>query len=247
MDNASGLSGRRSGFVAIVGQPNVGKSSLLNALAGAELAIVTPIPGTTRDRLQQTIQIEGVPLHIVDTAGLRDSDDAVERIGVARAWEAVSDADVVLFLRDATLAAATDSVAADAGLMRHLAEKRSKNAGWLEVWNKIDVAPAPDGTLGIAAKTGQGLDALRLRLLELAGWQAQPEGTFSARSRHVHALQQAADHLQLAARQLEQPMPALELLAEDLRQAQRALESLLGGTDVEALLGAIFSRFCIGK
>ena len=160
--------------VVIAGQPNAGKSSLLNALAGAELAIVTPIAGTTRDKVQQTIQIEGVPIHIVDTAGLRPSDDTVEQMGIARAWEAIEGADAVLFLHDLVRANAIDYIAADAVITRAIAQKLSSSVPVIDVWNKVDAVSAPAPTTGIvlSAKTGAGLDVLRRSLLEAAGWQA---------------------------------------------------------------------------
>ncbi len=235
--------------VVIAGQPNAGKSSLLNALAGVELAIVTPVPGTTRDVVRQTIQIEGVPLHVIDTAGLRESDDAVEQIGIARAWEQIAHADAVLFLHDLTRAADTEYIAADAAILKALTEKLTKSAPVIDVWNKVDAtpadAPAPAGGLKLSAKTGAGLRALRQRLLELAGWQSGTEGVFMARERHVHALERVRAHLQQAQHQLQ--AQALDLLAEELRLAQNALNEITGEFSPDDLLGEIFSRFCIGK
>ncbi|MHB1409932.1 MAG: tRNA uridine-5-carboxymethylaminomethyl(34) synthesis GTPase MnmE, partial [Acidovorax defluvii] len=168
--------------VVIAGQPNAGKSSLLNALAGAELAIVTPIAGTTRDKVQQTIQIEGVPLHIIDTAGLRDSDDEVERIGIARAWDEIAGADAVLFLHDLARRDAMDYRAADAVIESTLAEKLPSSVPVIDVWNKVDCVPgaaqpasAGRAAVYLSAHTGEGLDALRRILLEVAGWQSAPE------------------------------------------------------------------------
>ena len=236
--------------VVIAGQPNAGKSSLLNALAGAELAIVTPIAGTTRDKVQQTIQIEGVPLHIIDTAGLRDSDDAVERIGIARAWDEITGADAVLFLHDLERMDAPESVAADADIASALAQKLPHSIPVIDVWNKLDRAPqvaqAPPG-LRLSARTGEGLDALRRKLLEVAGWQSAPEGIYIARARHVQALQAVGAHLQAAADQLATQGPALDLLAEELRLAQNALSDITGEFSSDDLLGVIFSSFCIGK
>lgn len=236
--------------VVIAGQPNAGKSSLLNALAGAELAIVTPIPGTTRDKVQQTIQIEGVPIHIVDTAGLRDSNDAVEKIGIERAWEAIGSADVVLYLHDLSRKNATDFIAAHAILARSIAKKAPKSVPVIEVWNKVDLVPTdahPDG-ICLSAKTGQGLQALRRRLLEMAGWQAN-EGAnpFMARKRHLHALAQVQNHLAQAAQYLDAQDQSLDLLAEELRLAQVAFGSITGEFTADDLLGVIFSQFCIGK
>lgn len=195
--------------VVIAGQPNAGKSSLLNALAGAELAIVTPIAGTTRDKVQQTIQIEGVPLHIIDTAGLRDSSDEVERIGIARAWDEIAGADAVLFLHDLSRQNAPEYVAADADIDSALGQKLPKNIPVIDVWNKLDcaageAAPArPERpAVHLSARTGQGLDGLRKLLLDVAGWQSAPEGIYIARARHVQALQAVSLHLQEAADQL---------------------------------------------
>ncbi len=241
--------------VVIAGQPNAGKSSLLNALAGAELAIVTPIAGTTRDRVQQTIQIEGVPLHVIDTAGLRESSDEVERIGIARAWEAIAAADAVLFLHDLTRADESSYRAADAAIANTLAQRLPARVPIIDVWNKSDCTPAahpaqagPDRpAIALSARTGQGLDALRRMLLQVAGWQAAPEGVYIARARHVQALQAVQSHLQQASALLEAPDLPLDLLAEELRLAQNALNTITGEFSSDDLLGVIFSRFCIGK
>ena len=240
--------------VVIAGQPNAGKSSLLNALAGAELAIVTPIAGTTRDKVQQTIQIEGVPLHIIDTAGLRDSSDEVERIGIARAWDEIAGADAVLFLHDLSRQSAPEYVAADADIESALGQKLPKNIPVIDVWNKLDCAAgvAPTANPGrpavhLSARTGQGLDGLRRLLLDVAGWQSAPEGIYIARARHVQALQAVSLHLQEAADQLQAQGPALDLLAEELRLAQNALSAITGEFTSDDLLGVIFSSFCIGK
>ena len=234
--------------VVLAGQPNVGKSSLLNALAGAELAIVTPIPGTTRDKLSQTIQIEGVPLHISDTAGLRETDDEVERIGVARSWEAIQDADVLLFLHDLTRVGRPDYEAEDAEIRARLAGVDP--ARILQVYNKADSASGqdlPPGALTLSAKTGAGLDVLRQRLLQQVGWQAVPEGLFIARERHVLALRRTREHVQWALDHAGAPVPALDLMAEELRLAHDALGEITGAFSADDLLGEIFSRFCIGK
>ena len=244
--------------VVIAGQPNAGKSSLLNALAGAELAIVTPIAGTTRDKVQQTIQIEGVPLHVIDTAGLRDSQDEVERMGIERAWDEIAGADAVLFLHDLSRCDAIEYRAADAVIARAMAQKAAKNVPIIDVWNKSDCV-APDHTLPpaqtegahtcvrLSARTGEGLDALRRTLLQVAGWQSAPEGVFIARARHVQALQAVDAHLMEAAAQLHCAGPALDLLAEELRLAQNALNQITGEFSSDDLLGVIFSSFCIGK
>ncbi len=241
--------------VVIAGQPNAGKSSLLNALAGAELAIVTPIAGTTRDKVSQLIQIEGVPLHVVDTAGLRDPElpgvDEVEKIGIARAWDEIRSADAVLFLHDLTRStegADAAYLAADAAIAALLARQLPAGVPVLQVWNKADAATAPQAPgLHISARTGQGLDLLRQELLQVAGWQSAPEGVFMARERHVQALQAVAQQLDRAHAQLQSRAPALDLLAEDLRQAQVALSQITGEFTPDDLLGEIFSKFCIGK
>ena len=256
--------------VVIAGQPNVGKSSLLNALAGAELAIVTPIAGTTRDVLQQSLQIEGVPLHVIDTAGLRASSDEVERIGIERAWAQIASADVLLWLRDASRAGQRDYDLADAALAASLAERRPAQVTLLQVWNKADLlaarpsapsstapptgSPLPSASttgaapgLHLSAKTGAGLDALRQRLLECAGGQSGAEGLYSARARHVQALAQVGWHLDAADPHLHTPTPRLDLLAEELRLAQNALNQITGQFSADDLLGQIFGSFCIGK
>ena len=234
--------------VVLAGQPNVGKSSLLNALAGAELAIVTPIPGTTRDRVAETIQIQGVPLHVVDTAGLRGADEAtdeVERLGMARSWDSIRDADAVLFLHDLTRRGDAAYEAADAAIADELPA-----GAVLHVFNKSDSAPAeglPHGAVALSARTGDGLEALRAELLRRAGWQAVTEGVAIARQRHLQALALARGHLVLAVEMAARRDAALDLLAEELRLAHRALGEITGQFGVEDLLGEIFSNFCIGK
>ena len=239
--------------VVIAGQPNAGKSSLLNALAGAELAIVTPIAGTTRDKVEQTIQIEGVPVHVVDTAGLRESDDEVEKIGIERAWQAIEGADAVIFLHDLTRSASPDYQAADEHIASLLLKKLSSSVVVLHVWNKADAAspdaPAKGSSEGIrlSAKTGEGLDTLRSALLQAAGWQAPAGGIFMARERHVQALRLVENHLLEAAAHLALRSQSLDLLAEELRLAQNALNEITGEFSSDDLLGVIFSSFCIGK
>ena len=249
MRNAKQGSILREGIkVVIAGQPNAGKSSLLNALAGAELAIVTPIAGTTRDKVSQLIQIDGVPLHVVDTAGLREALDEVEKIGVERAWTEIQTADAVLFLHDLTQQKAADYIAADSQIQAALALKLSPKTPIIDVWNKSDAAP-PSHTVGvvISAKTGHGLQNLREQLLRTVGWQSAPEGLFMARERHVRALGKVDDQLTRAALQFHAISPALDLLAEDLRQAQLHLSEITGQFTPDDLLGEIFSKFCIGK
>ena len=235
--------------VVIAGQPNAGKSSLLNALAGAELAIVTPIAGTTRDKVQQTIQIEGVPLHVIDTAGLRDSQDEVERIGIARAWDEIAGADAVLFLHDLTRCGLPDYQSADDAIAHAMTERVSASVPVIHVWNKSDCngSVAAESGVRVSARTGAGLEDLRQALLAVAGWQSSAEGVYIARARHVHALQVVQAHLKAAAQQLDSPGPALDLLAEELRLAQNALSEITGEFSSDDLLGVIFSSFCIGK
>jgi tRNA modification GTPase len=242
--------------VVIAGQPNAGKSSLLNALAGAELAIVTPVAGTTRDVVQQTIQIEGVPLHVIDTAGLRDSPDVdeVEKIGIERAWGRIQQADAVLFMHDLSRLHQTDYQQADASIAASLAATLPPGVPVLHLWNKCDEVDSaslgvghPDDGLAISAKHGTGLEALRQRLLTLAGWQQAGDGLFMARERHLQALHQVGEHLRAADTWLQARADHLDLLAEELRLAQQALGSITGEFTADDLLGEIFSRFCIGK
>lgn len=237
--------------VVIAGQPNVGKSSLLNALAGAELAIVTPIPGTTRDKVSQTIQIEGVPVHVIDTAGLHETDDTIEQMGIARSWAEIGGADALLFLHDLTRLGDPGYDAGEAAIRQRLPSSLVEAGRVLDVYNKADVLPgtakANLSDLRLSAKTGEGLDALRHRLLQLAGWHEHPEGVYTARARHVRALQQTRMHVDEATRRWTGISPALDLLAEELRLAQRALGEIVGQSTPDELLGEIFSRFCIGK
>ena len=243
--------------VVIAGQPNAGKSSLLNALAGAELAIVTPVAGTTRDVVQQTIQIEGVPLHVVDTAGLRDSLDVdeVEKIGIERAWSRIQHADAVLFLHDLTRRADLAYRDADASIAAGLASTLPHGVPVLHVWNKLDqvdvgsaaVQEKPDA-LAISARHGTGLEALRQQLLKTAGWQQHGgDGLFMARERHLQALRRVGENLETAHGLLRARAEHLDLLAEELRLGQQALSSITGEFTADDLLGEIFSRFCIGK
>ena len=234
--------------VVLAGAPNVGKSSLLNALAGAELAIVTPIAGTTRDRITETIQIHGVPVHVIDTAGLRDASDEVEKLGIARSWQAIADADAVLFLHDLSRADDVQAQADDAAIADELA--RAHAAEPLHVFNKRDLAPdhaLPAGALALSAQTGAGLDALRDALLERAGAAHVPDGVFIARTRHVEALARTDAHLRLAQSHADQRDAPLDLFAEELRLAHGALGEITGQFTADDLLGEIFGRFCIGK
>ena len=235
--------------VVIAGQPNAGKSSLLNALAGAELAIVTPIEGTTRDKVEQTIQIEGVPVHVIDTAGLRNSADVVEKIGIERAWTEIIQADVVLFLHDSSRAKQTSYLAGDQVIGQTLANNLPNGVPVVDVWNKSDLAARELSLAGLtlSTKTGEGLPALRQKLLDLAGWQSNPEGVYIARERHVQALRLVATHLEVALQHLLSQTQSLDLLAEELRLAQQALSGITGEFTSDDLLGVIFSSFCIGK
>jgi len=224
--------------VVLIGQPNVGKSSLMNQLAGFEAAIVTEIAGTTRDTVREAIQIQGVPLHIIDTAGLRDTDDPVEKIGIARTWAAVEKADVALLLVDAAHGVSER----EATILARLPQ-----VARLTIHNKIDVGGEPPRVAGdeiwLSARTGAGMELLRDKLLEAAGWQAAGEGAFMARARHLDALGRAAGHLVAARATATQ----LELFAEELRLAQSALSEITGEFTADDLLGEIFSKFCIGK
>ncbi|OFZ70743.1 MAG: tRNA uridine-5-carboxymethylaminomethyl(34) synthesis GTPase MnmE [Betaproteobacteria bacterium RBG_16_58_11] len=227
--------------VVLIGQPNVGKSSLLNRLAGEEVAIVTPVAGTTRDTVREEIQIDGIPLHIIDTAGLRETQDEVEKIGIARTWAVVDKAQLALVIIDAARGQAEE----DEAILRKL----PSGLPVLRVYNKIDLVgetphAARDGeAVYLSAKTGAGLEILHDRLLQLAGWQAAEEGVYLARERHLQALYAAKSSLENA----EQNWQQLELLAEELKLAQNALASITGEFSADDLLGEIFSRFCIGK
>ena len=244
--------------VVIAGQPNAGKSSLLNALAGAELAIVTPIAGTTRDVVQQTIQIEGVPIHIIDTAGLREGEgiDEVEQIGIQRAWAQIAGADAVLFLHDLTRSHDPEYLQADLKIQGSLAAQLPHGVTVLNVWNKFDLAPdaaTPRNSdkvshdIDLSAKTGLGIDQLRVKLLQTAGWQPASEGLYLARARHVQALKRVQSHIEMADAHLRAQAQSLDLLAEELRLSQTALNEITGEFNADDLLGVIFSSFCIGK
>jgi len=232
----------RDGYqVVLIGQPNAGKSSLMNRLSGEDTAIVTEIAGTTRDVLRETIDIDGLSVELVDTAGLRDNPDVVEREGIRRAHEALSRADAALWVRDTTDASDLPPPALP------------DDAPTVVVWNKIDICPPPGkydvadtDSVAVSAKTGEGLDALRNVIRRLAGYRNLGEGAFTARQRHVDALAEAARHFEAGRTALEQEQ-AGELLAEELRLAQRALGRITGEVSSDELLGKIFSEFCIGK
>lgn len=234
---------REGMHVVLIGRPNVGKSSLLNCLAGEDIAIVTEIAGTTRDAIRQHVQIDGIPLHVIDTAGLRDTEDQVEKIGIERTWEIARKADVALLLIDVRNGTTPD----DQAILGRLPECIKV----LHIYNKIDAIEQPPnvvkekGTTKIylSAKTGQGVDALKKELLEIVGWHASGEGVYMARERHLRALAQASEHLDNAGNNQSH----LEFLAEELSLAQKALGSITGEFTSDDLLGEIFTRFCIGK
>jgi tRNA modification GTPase len=229
--------------IVLTGQPNVGKSSLLNALAGTERAIVTEIPGTTRDLIRETINLRGVPLHVFDTAGLREPRDPVEKIGIERTWQAVAAADLVLWVSDLTR---PETCVPDPAL----GVRTTAGVPQLHVLNKVDLAGLEPSvrTMGgmvevaLSAKSGAGLDLLKTAVLTAAGWDVANEGAFMARERHLQALQLAQEHVTRAAGQSQ-----VEFLAEELKLAQRALGSITGEVTADDLLGKIFSHFCIGK
>lgn len=236
--------------VVIAGRPNAGKSSLLNALTEQDTAIVTDIAGTTRDVLREHIQLDGMPLHIIDTAGLRDTPDAVEQIGVARAWAEIEKADRVLLLLDAATTQATDPMMIWPEFVERLPDQNRLTL----VRNKIDTSGEAAGidlstaqpTIRLSAHTGEGVDNLKEHLKQIMGFSATTEGRFSARRRHLDALDRAASALANGQAQLE-GHAAGELLAEDLRDAQQALNEITGEFSADDLLGEIFGSFCIGK
>jgi tRNA modification GTPase len=229
--------------VVLVGQPNVGKSSLMNQLAGEEVAIVTAIAGTTRDTIKNAIQINGVPLHVIDTAGLRETDDEVEKFGIARTWASLETANIALLLVDA----AHGITETEKSILERLPQEIRK----IWVHNKIDVTQEAaqveekDQTIHIyiSAKTGLGIDLLKAQLLKLAGYQNNSEGVFMARARHLQALTAVETHLNFAQSQIN----SAELVAEELRLAQESLSGITGEFTPDDLLGEIFSKFCIGK
>lgn len=236
--------------VVIAGRPNAGKSSLLNALAGKERAIVTEIEGTTRDLLREHIHIDGMPLHIIDTAGLREAHDEVERIGIDRAWNAISQADLVLFMVDGS----TTPRVSPTELWPEFMQRLPNNVLLTVLRNKVDITgeSVNDGEIGkypvisLSAKTGQGVDLLRQHLKDRMGYTQGTEGGFLARRRHLDALETAHIHVQQGQEQLH-VYRAGELLAEELRLAQMALNQITGEFNSDDLLGRIFGSFCIGK
>jgi len=238
--------------LVLAGAPNVGKSSLLNRLAGEEIAIVTPIAGTTRDRVKESITIGGVPMHIIDTAGLRETSDLVEAKGIERSWEAIGAADLVIFLQDPSTSEAT-STSEIAELKAQILKVLPPKCPVLEVNNKLDllIGPTPEQdekqSMFISAKTGQGIEALKQKILELVGWGGSQEGVIVARRRHLDCLDRAATHLNQSQQFAANGNISLELFAEELRLAQDQLGQITGKLLPDDLLGKIFSQFCIGK
>jgi tRNA modification GTPase len=232
--------------LVLVGAPNVGKSSLLNRLAGEEVAIVTPIAGTTRDRVKESIQIEGVPLHIIDTAGLRFTSDEVEAKGIERTWEAIRSADLVVFLT------APDAQIEGDDLKAQILEALPARCPILELVNKADLLDLATTSINknallISAKTGQGVENLRQKILELIGWSGIHEGSIVARRRHLECIERAAEHIERSEQFAANGNNSLELFAEELSLAQNHLGQITGKLLPDDLLGKIFSQFCIGK
>ena len=232
--------------LVLAGAPNVGKSSLLNRLAGEEVAIVTPIAGTTRDRVKESITIEGVPMHIIDTAGLRETTDVVEAKGIERSWDAIRLADLVIFLTDAQATVLQDDLKAQ--ILKELPPK----CAVLELINKADllqesVKDAPSEALLISAKTGVGIEQLKQRILKLVGWAGPQEGAILARRRHLDCIERAAEHIERSEQFAANGNNSLELFAEELSLAQKHLGEITGKLLPDDLLGKIFSQFCIGK
>ena len=250
----SGARLREGLSVVLIGRPNVGKSSLLNRLVREEAAIVTPIAGTTRDTVERGVELAGIPLSVIDTAGLRETGDEVERLGIERTWAAVERADLAILIVDARDAIDTLD-AADAALLARLSPSLPR----LVVHNKADLASVPPHVetrfvgaaprchIWLSALTGAGLDLLEHEVRAIVGAQSASEDAFLARERHLVALRDAADHLARASSHIAADSPPLELFAEELREAQRALGSITGEFTADDLLGVIFSRFCIGK
>jgi tRNA modification GTPase len=232
--------------LVLVGAPNVGKSSLLNRLAGEEVAIVTPIAGTTRDRVKESIQIGGVAMHIIDTAGLRQTADEVEAKGIERTWQAIENADLVIFLTDPHAKQEADE------LRGRILESLPPKCPILELVNKADLLGkgqiiSKDGLLMISAKTGQGIEDLKQKILEAVGWAGPQEGAIVARRRHLECIERAAEHIARSEQFAANGNNSLELFAEELSLAQNHLGQITGKLLPDDLLGKIFSQFCIGK
>ena len=238
--------------LVLAGAPNVGKSSLLNRLAGEEVAIVTPIAGTTRDRVKEDITILGVPIHIIDTAGLRETSDLVEAKGIERSWEAIRGADLVVFLQDSRPQDRPEC-AEVSKLRDQILKVIPPKCSILEVSNKSDLLsdlganPGVKQSLFISAKTGDGIEALKQKILESVGWGGSQEGAIVARRRHLDCLDKAASHLEKSKQFAADGNISLELFAEELRLAQDQLGQITGRVLPDDLLGKIFSQFCIGK
>jgi tRNA modification GTPase len=238
--------------LVLAGAPNVGKSSLLNRLAGEEVAIVTPIAGTTRDRVKESITINGVPMHIIDTAGLRETSDLVEAKGIERSWDAIRSADLVIFLQDPSAKETIDGAEA-LGLKAQILKALPPKCPVLEVGNKSDLLEKTTAHQGenqsllISAKTGEGIEALKQRILESVGWGGNQEGAILARRRHLDCLDRAATHVDKSQQFAADGNISLELFAEELRLAQDQLGQITGKLLPDDLLGKIFSQFCIGK
>ncbi len=239
---------RNGALVVLAGEPNVGKSSLINRLAGNEIAIVTPIAGTTRDRIKETIQIKGVPIQIIDTAGLRDTLDTVEKIGVERSWEAIKESDLIIHIKDATQQNNETSYKLELEIKK---QKTSfdHTTPIIEVWNKIDLSNQNENMSGIkiSALLGTGIEELKEAILNQLGWSDQVENTFIARTRHIEAIKKAQFHLEESGKYLLSGNSALELFAEELRLTQENLGEITGKLLADDLLGKIFGSFCIGK
>ncbi|MFA9440919.1 tRNA uridine-5-carboxymethylaminomethyl(34) synthesis GTPase MnmE [Uliginosibacterium sp. sgz301328] len=234
---------REGMHVVLAGEPNVGKSSLLNCLAGDDRAIVTDVAGTTRDVLRERIQIGGIPLHVVDTAGLRETEDTVERIGIERTWREIERADVIVRMVDASESERVNDPIDD---------RLPKDVPVVWVYNKVDLAGQAPGrfelengetAIRLSARTGEAVDVLKDELLRIVGWADQGENVILARERHLVALREAREHVEFASQRLNE----LELMAEELRLAQEAVNRITGEFGADDLLGVIFSRFCIGK
>jgi len=240
---------RNGAFVVLAGAPNVGKSSLLNQLAQQDIAIVTPIAGTTRDRIREEISLDGVPIQIVDTAGLRESDDAVEKIGIERSWSAIGQADLVVFLRDASERNQNASDTLLQEIKAALSQESKHGVELIEVWNKKDQISAAEkeDQLYISAKQGDGIEELKEKMLLSLGWQKHSDDVILARQRHIDALKNALQNVLEAKKYLSLGNASLELFAEELRLAQDELGKITGKLLPDDLLGKIFSSFCIGK
>lgn len=233
--------------VVLAGAPNVGKSSLMNALACEDVAIVTDVAGTTRDRISHTIHLDGLAVNLIDTAGIRKTDDKVEQIGIERTLQSVENADIVLLLKSAD----QHESAAEAEALALILPRLREGVEFLHIFNKIDLLPSEhliqSSNICLSAKTGQGVDELICRLKTIAGENESDEGDFLARTRHLDCLARAADHLKIISGNAVGRSVGLDIAAEELRLAGNALGEIIGETTSDNLLGMIFSKFCIGK